>query len=68
MPSHHRRIYMTIVAGAAVGIWGITGLPGFYAYLASQALVRQHTGVCQVSQNSSGVAATQLLPRASHHV
>lgn len=34
-----RRIYMTIVAGAAVGILGITSWGGLAAYLISQALV-----------------------------
>jgi uncharacterized membrane protein len=34
-----RRIYMTIVAGAAVGVLGVEGWGGFIAYIISQLLV-----------------------------
>lgn len=39
-----RRIYMTIVAGAAVGILGIEGWGGFTVYLLSQLLVSIKAG------------------------
>lgn len=39
-----RRIYMTIVAGAAVGILGIEGWGGFTVYLLSQLLVSVKAG------------------------
>jgi hypothetical protein len=37
-----RRIYMTIVAGSAVGILGVEGWGGFVVYLLSQLLVSMH--------------------------
>lgn len=63
-----RRIYMTIVAGSAVGILGVEGWAGFAVYLLSQLLVSMQGQQAQGTETSRNQHADDIDCRAANRV